>query len=394
MKKIFVFLIMGFSVLSFSKYLEKYRSDFVEYTFNLQFDKYIDESLNHYVYISSNTVLKEKPDINSKTIKSLKVKDKLSVVGLLENKNQKWYEVRENDKFYYVPYTKAIKREFNWQRAIKNAYEINQFILDTFGENKDIYYVDSYISLSTDVDGKKDKFGNSANQSIKAYYDGGYINLPDRSLFSILKEDDKFVFIKTLAYGDVIYRVSKNDKRKLKKSNIVELVNKYIYVDRHSQTQVTIERDIETNIFNVNAGSYVTTGISKGVGFVTPKGVYLVYGTKPVMQYVSDYEKEVIYNNKGEQIGEKPIVVGEALRAIRFTGGAYIHGVPATFGTKQEVEARKKITASKLGTVPLSHKCVRNADDIQEYLYKWVNGNNKIKNGITQPEQPVIVIVE
>lgn len=399
MQKLLKIIIFILPLLSFAetKYIEKYY-DIQEhpYTFELKFDKYIQEDLQHFVYITKATQIKEKANINAKNIKNVKYGERIPTTALIENNKTKWYEVLYNNKTYYIKADKGIKRAFDWQKAINKAYEINDFFVNAFNDEKEIYYLNSYVSLSTDTDGVKDKYGNHANQSIKAYYGKNkYINLPDRSLFIIIKEDNEFVYIRTLAYGDTIYKVNKADKAKLKKADINEIVNKFIYVDRNSQTQISIERDIETNIFNINAGSFVTTGISKGVGFITPYGIYKVAYTKPVMKYVSDYEKEQILNSKGEVIGEKPIIIGEAPNAIRFSGGAYIHGVPFQYGTEQEMEARRKYTASKLGTVPLSHKCVRNADDVEKYMYKWVNGNNKMqKNGFTYPEETVIVIIE
>ena len=113
------------------------------------------------------------------------------------------------------------------------------------------------------------------------------------------------------------------------------------------------------------------------------------------MAYASDTETEEILNSKGEVIGKRPIVIGDARNAIRFSGGGYIHGIPSTFEPKDNREKRKKITESKLGSIPLSHKCVRNDDEIIKYIYDWVNGGNKIqKNGFTYPAKNVIVIVE
>ena len=184
-----------------------------------------------------------------------------------------------------------------------------------------------------------------------------------------------------MAYGDEMYKIPKKNKKYIKKLDVKDDVNKFIYVDRHSQTQVSIERNKETGVFNVNSVGYVTTGLSSGAGFVTPRGIFSVAYTKPVMAYTSDTDTQKI--------------IGDAKYAIRFTGGAYLHGIPSTYDPKESREARKKITASHLGTIPLSHKCVRNEDDSVHYLYKWVNGNNKIqKSGFTYPEENVIVIVD
>ena len=53
----------------------------------------------------------------------------------------------------------------------------------------------------------------------------------------------------------------------------------------------------------------------------------------------------------------------------------------------------KKITESKLGTYPLSHKCVRNKDEVVKILYEWLGVKSKNKAGHRVPIEPVIVIV-
>lgn len=379
-------------------YIEKYINNDVEYTLNIKIDKHFNEELNHYVYIKHSTGLRRKPSLNDKIIKKLSVGQKIGTKALIKAKDgSKWYEIIYNNEIYYIPISSGIKRSFDWQRAIEKSEIINDFIKTALYNNKEIYYLDSYVSLNTLTDGKKDKFGNPANQSIKAYYNNNkeYINLPDRALFTIESIEGKYINIKTMSYGDEIYKIPISYKNRLKKSNITDSVNKFIYIDRHSQTEVVIEKNIETQVFNVNTVGYVTTGIEKGVGFVTPYGDFLVAYTKPVMSYASDNITEDILNSKGEVIGKKPIIIGDAKNAIRFTGGGYIHGIPSTYEPKGNREARKKVTASKLGTVPLSHKCVRNDDDIVKYIYDWINGSNKIqRNGFTYPIENVIVIVE
>ncbi|ACZ01382.1 hypothetical protein CEP89_07275 [Streptobacillus moniliformis] len=382
--------------LSF-EYIQKFSDLNENITFDLKFDKYFDKNLNKFAYIKSTTNIRNLPSTKGSKVVGRVIKGmRLPLFGVIKGDDGKdWLEVMYKDKKHYIYAKNSEIRGFNWQKAVEKANKVNDFIVSALKEEKDIYYVDSYISLNTDADGKEDRYGNAANQSIKAYYDKEYINLPDRSLLIISEEDDDYVYIKTLSYGDEIYKVPKNYIKRLKKFNIKDIISKFIYIDRDSQTQVTIERNIETNMFNVNAVGYITTGISEGVGFVTPYGDFLIPYTKIRMLYASDFEKEPILNSKGEKIGEKPVIIGDAKFAIRFSGGGYLHGIPSTFEPKENRELRKRITESKLGTIPLSHKCVRNADDIIEYLYKWVNGNSEIKkNGFTYPEENAIVIVD
>lgn len=384
MKKIYI-LLMLILFTSFSN----------EVTLNLKFDKYFNEELNSYVYITKNMNIREEASTKSKIISKAKPKDKLPLLEeVLDSKGKTtWYKIKIDGKEGYVFAKNNKKRGFDWQNASEEANKINDMILEGIKENKKIYYLDYYQSLLLETDGVDDKYGNSANQSIKAYYDNNkYINLQDRALVFIEREDDKYIYIKTLSYGDDIYKVSKKFKKRFKESKLDKLVNKFIYIDRNSQTQITLERN-EDNIYNVNAVGYITSGVAGGYGFVTPYGDFLVAYTKPIMKYASDTQTEEVLDSKENVVKKKPVIIGEAKMAIRFSGGGYLHGIPATYG--DNIEARKKYTESKLGTVELSHKCVRHADDLINYVYDWVNEGAKRdkKSGFIYPLEPVIVIV-
>ena len=263
------------------------------YTLNLKFDKYFNKDFNYFVYFNRQIALKIQPNSKSKTLKILNKGSRLAYKGKVvdANKNE-WYVVLYNKNIAYIPKNSAVIRAFNWEKAVKLGNAINIFIEDTLNEGKNIYYIDVY-NLVPSTDEKSDKYGNPDNQSIKAYGEKtSFINLGDRSLFTIVKEDSKYIYIKTMAYGDELYKIPKKNKRYIKKLDVKDDVDKFIYVDRHSQTQVSIERNKETGLFNVNSVGYVTTGISSGAGFVTPRGIFSVAYTKPVMPYTSDTDEK------------------------------------------------------------------------------------------------------
>lgn len=65
----------------------------------------------------------------------------------------------------------------------------------------------------------------------------------------------------------------------------------------------------------------------------------------------------------------------------RFNGGAYVHGVPVNYlySEKGERITPPKIEYSKsIGTVPLSHKCVRNYTSHAKFLYDWYREDETI----------------
>lgn len=384
MKKIFGLLIL-LSTFSYSfEYLKKFSDERPKHIeFDFKFNKYVPKDKDHYVFTKKKVNLREKPGITSAVISTLNMHKTLKVIGLVENgKKEKWYEVvTQKGKIAYVRKDMVIKREFDFITAVDKAINFNEFIEKNVGNIK---VINKYIPLSDEVVSiKKDKFGNRGSQSVKIYSDKelkNFIYLPDRSLFVILDQNEKYFTILTSAYGSDKYYMPKSNLKYIKDSGITEYINKFIFVSKNSQNQITYERNSQTGMYNILSVGYVTTGKDSEFGYSTPKGEFLVAISKPLMAYTSDIEKDKI--------------VGDALYAVRFSGGAYLHGIPSMYEPKENREARKNITASKLGTYPLSHKCVRNQDDSIKFIYDWIGSKKVNKAGHRTPEEPVIVIVD
>ena len=121
-----------------------------------------------------------------------------------------------------------------------------------------------YLGGSSSV---KDKFGNRENQSERGYLNSNFkefINLPDRTLMTIVEETDKYLKVKVDAYDSGIYYLRKSKKRLLKDSKIDTEITRFIYVDRHSQNEMIIEKNADLNNWNVVTTSFVTTGKDSG----------------------------------------------------------------------------------------------------------------------------------
>ena len=87
-------------------------------------------------------------------------------------------------------------------------------------------------------------------------------------------------------------------------------------------------KDNETDNFREIINGLITTGKNSKFGFETPLGNFLVAISKPVMTYTSDIDTTK--------------VIGDARYAIRFTGGAYLHGIPSSYEPKETRTQRKK----------------------------------------------------
>lgn len=125
---------------------------------------------------------------------------------------------------------------------------------------------------------------------------------------------------------------------------------KVIVIDRTNQNIVTLEE--QNNIWYVRSINPATTGLDyPPYKKATPLGYFVLQAKEEKMVYDKD---------KGTG------VAGYAPYANRFSGGAYIHGVPVELPRTKLIEY-----SPTLGTTPRSHMCVRNATSHAEFIYNW-----------------------
>ena len=353
-------------------------------TFNFKYDKHSPKDMDEFVFIKTNTSIRKEPNSNSKTIKSATYSQKYKTTGIVktnaENKSDEWYEVFFDNQLGYIPKSAVEKREFDWNDMISKVDKTNKFIKEAVSANKKIYVLDDYVPLGGGEAGKRDKFGNRANQSEFGYIDKSfkdYINIPDRTIMVVEEENEKYVKVKIDAYDNGVYYLKPSTKKYLKNAGITGEITRFIYVDRASQNEMVIEKDGSN--WNVVTSSFVTTGKDAGNSFATPYGTFLIDYSKPVMSYT----------------GSGGGVVGDAKYAVRFSGGGYMHGIPSVFEPKNTREQRKAATAKKIGTYPESHKCIRHYDDQIKFIYDWLgNSSSGHSEGYRIPSIPTVMLVK
>ncbi len=124
-----------------------------------------------------------------------------------------------------------------------------------------------------------------------------------------------------------------------------------IVIDRKDQNITTLER-LRRGRWVIRSKNPATTGRQRPpYAKATPLGMFLLQETKRKMLYLKD---------GSDSLG------GFAPYAMRFTNGAYIHGVPVAVPQKEEIEY-----SWSLGTTPRSHMCVRNATSHSKFIYEW-----------------------
>ena len=353
-------------------------------TFNFGYDKHSPRDMDEFVFIKIATSIRKEPNSNAKVIKSATYSQKYKTTGIVKtnsgNKSDEWYEVFFDNQLGYIPKSAVEKREFDWNDMMKKVDKTNKFIKEAVSANKKIYVLDDYVPLGGGESGKRDKFGNRANQSEFGYIDKSfkdYINIPDRTIMVVEEENDKYVKVKIDAYDNGVYYLKPSSKKYLKEAGITGEVSRFIYVDRSSQNEMIIEKS--GNGWNVVTSSFVTTGKDAGNSFATPYGTFLIAYSKPVMSYT----------------GSGGDVVGDAKYAVRFSGGGYMHGIPSVFDPKNTREQRKAATAKKIGTYPESHKCIRHYDDQIKFIYEWLgNSSPGHSEGFRVPSVPTVMLVK
>ena len=355
-------------------------------TFNYKYDKNSPKDMDDFIFIKTATAVRKEPNTKSGVLKNAAYSHKYKVIGKVKTNvpggTAEWYEVYFDGKLGYVLAANAIKREFDWNDMMKRVEKTNNFIKEAVAKNQKIYVLDDYTPLGGGNGSNKDKYGNKENQSERGYLSSSFkefINIPDRSIMTITEETDKYIKVKIDVYDDKEYYLQKSNKKLLKDSGIKEEVSRFIYVDRHSQNEMIIEKNKDTNSWNVVTSSFVTTGKDGNGSYATPYGVFHVAYSKPVMQYT----------------GSAGTVVGDAKNAVRFSGGGYMHSIPSLFEPKETRNQRKAVTAKKIGTYPESHKCIRHYDDQIKFIYDWLgNASPGDKNGFRVPEVPTVMFVK
>lgn len=354
-------------------------------TFNYKYDKNSPKDMDEFIFIKQATSVKKDPNSGSATLKNAPYSSKFKVVGKVKGTGKstgEWYEVLVDGKFGYVPTANAIKREFDWHDMVKRIEKTNKFVKEAIANKQKIYVLDDYTPLGGGSGSVKDKFGNRENQSEKGYLSTSFkesINIPDRSIMTILEETDKYIKVKIDVY-DGVYYLKKSTKRLLKDSEITSEIKRFVYMDRSSQNEMIVEKNGDSNTWNVVTSSFVTTGKDSGNSYATPYGVFLIAYAKPVMQYTGSDNKTV---------------AGDAKNAVRFSGGGYMHSIPSLFEPKATRNARKAATAKKIGTYAESHKCVRHYDDQIKFIYDWLgNSTPNNENGYRKPSVPTVVLVK
>ncbi len=329
-----------------------------EVGFQIKYDKYPLTFL--YLLVQNEKVnIRKGPSMTEPVLKTVFRSEKLNYIETI-TKEEKWYHVTWQEQgqplFGFVNADVVTKRIFQFDKmkeAVLKAEKAN--------DEGQLTYINNYHNLNGYAplyQGKElDRSGNRRSQSAP-----GYSNLSDLSEFSYLEDG---TLVKVLSSGDQYTKISlvKDDaefyvpNKYIATPAVIRTIKKAIIIDRANQNEIVFER-IDKD-WKVISYTLATTGKVGTYHQPTPLGYF--YG-------IEKRERFYFYKDGTTKIQ------GYAPYVIRFAGGAYIHGVSVNYKYKEDgtrIDPGKIEYSKTLGTMPLSHKCVRNYTSHAKFLYDW-----------------------
>ena len=341
---------------------------------NLQYEHYMLSYDYFLVTAPDRSAILKDPNPASEEIGSVLCAEKITlhdrVQGETIGDSNIWYKVsqKENGQINtgYIHSHAGTPRKFRFDEMLNALQDLNQQIL-----GGKLHYISNYKNINgtppTKNNGATDEFGYRIYQSAPGYSKADTASdfryLPDGILLKILSEDETFyrVFVPTFNSEFFV------PKKFINPDIYVYNFSHVIVVDRKEQNQATFE--VSPNGTAMISYTLSTTGLKGPLSFETSLGYYKAIEKKERFEYLGDNRAEI---------------AGYAPYAIRFSGGAYIHGVPVDYEVKEgeRIDPGKIEYLHTIGTFPRSHMCVRNFTSHAKFLYDWM-----------KPEAGAVIII-
>lgn len=226
----------------------------------------------------------------------------------------------------------------NYKNRNGNAALVTEFTIDRHGAIQDKFGVIRHQAAPL--------YRTTTDRSPERYARDGSLAIVIDSL------PNNFIKAKSVAISGEWY-IPKRYLRKLPNRNF----KKFIIVDRKFQTITACERS-DTGWW-LRAANPASTGIeSPPYKRTTPLGIFII----------SDKVEKMMFLHDGSTA-----VAGFSPYASRFSGGAYIHGIPTNYPARNIIE-----WSHTLGTTPRSHMCVRCATSFALWVYEWADCDSTV----------------
>lgn len=349
-----------------SNVIETYNTSLpVSIALNLKYEKYLPAY--DYLLLSKGSVnIREAPTTGSKIVRTAGYFEKVNVTEAVKGEflakynSSKWYKVywyqNGTIRSGYMFSSLVEKRNFQFGKMASSLENLRAQI-----SSGKMGYVNNYKNrngLPPLYKGTtSDKYGTLRDQSAPAYASLGnkseLIYFDDGKLLRIIGEQDSYYKVESLERPGSYFV----PKKYVYTKNAPSSLGQVIVVDRKNQNEAVFEWTGSS--WQMISYTFATTGAQDKYRFETPLGYFMAIERRSKFLYLDDITKEI---------------AGYAPYAVRFSGGAYVHGVPVDYIKKngQLIDPGQKETLYTLGTVPRSHKCVRNYTSHAKFLYDWV----------------------
>jgi len=337
-----------------------------EITLNLKYDQYAI-TYDYFLITAENQVdIHESPQSGSTVVCHGVNAEKLAlhqkVTGEAIGDSNIWYKVSCKDngtaKTGYIHSSNGIPRSFNFDKMLQSVRELEQQV-----KSGKLNFISNYKNVNgappKKGDSATDEYGTRVYQSAPGYAEpdtnSDFRYIPDGILLRILDETGDFYRVNVLTYDGEYYV----PKKYIEPDNALSQLSQAIVVDRAQQNQAAFEIGQDGSITMVSY-TFSTTGLQGETSFATPLGYYKSIEKKDKFEYLKDGSDEI---------------AGYAPFAVRFCGGAYIHGVPVAYKEEngEKVDPGHIEYLQTIGTFPRSHMCVRNYTSHAKFLHGWVD---------------------
>ncbi|SHH89490.1 L,D-transpeptidase [Sporanaerobacter acetigenes] len=341
-----------------------------KFNVDIRYNKYL-MPYDYYMFTVDTVDIYNKPSYNGNVLGKAKMYDKVKLLNevngdKIKNMNSNkwfginWYDKNGNLLEGFVPSGTGSVRTFNFE----NMYTA---IIDLEGKLKAGNY--GYISNYKDENGSPplmngkalDEYDMQAYQSAPAYANLNDMTkfryFPDGMLVSVLGEVKGYFKVKSTEYSGEYWI----PKKYISFDDNLDTFAKAIVVDTTNQNQAAFEK--RGDKWTLISYALATTGVKDKIRYETPLGKFKVMEKKERFYYLDENLKEIS---------------GYAPYGIRFSQGAYIHGIPVEFVVKngKKTDPGIKEYLFTIGTVPRSHKCVRNYTSHAQFLFNWADPND------------------
>lgn len=336
-----------------------------EINLNVKYDKY-QVPTEYLLIMSEGANIREKPSVSAKVIRTAHYFEKINLIAEVQGEfldkhgTDKWCKIsfKSEDKVQegYILSKLAQVRNFQFDKMVESVKKAKSEI----DANTSAYITNYKNSLGTAPLYKgstKDKFGIQRYQSAPAYYEPNlgseFRYFSDGTIISVIEETEGFYKVRALSFEGEYYV----PKKYVSFRESIETLTKVIVVDRKNQNEGVFE--LIEGKWNLISYTYATTGENARYKLPTDLGYFMAIEKVSRFLYLSDTTKQV---------------AGYAPYGIRFNGGAYIHGVPVDYIIKngKRVDPGMQEYSYTIGTVPKSHKCIRNYTSHAKFLYDWI----------------------